>query len=220
LLKRSVPLVSGSVGTGKSTMGLHFIATGAAQKEPGLFVSLDEGPEQVARNAKALGIPWDEGGAARLIQSLYLSPENVRSSQFFSLLGDHIRAQKTRRLVLDGAAYLANTAEPFDELREMLLVLVSQFKLLDVTTLVMVESAQLYSTETIPDRSFASVADNLVMLRYELEAGALKPYIMVVKAHDSAHDPGCYTYALDNHGMAIQGRVSPSRATPRKAEET
>lgn len=219
LLQRSLSVVSGSTGVGKTTMGLQFIAAGAAMQEPGIYVSLDDGPEQIARSAEALGLPWRQACEAGLIQSRYLSPENVRTSQFFSVLGDMIRAQKTRRLVLDGAAYLGKLTVPADELREMLLVLVSQFKLLDVTALLLLESEAMYSSEEIPDQSFVSVADNILLLRYELAAGELQPYLMIVKAHDSAHERGAYAYSLDRQGLRIGQRVSPSRDAPRRAGE-
>lgn len=219
MLERSISLVSGSKGTGKTTLGLQFIAEGAARNEPGLYVSLDDGPDQIARSAQALGLPWSKAVEAGLIQSSYLSPENVRTSQFFSLLGDQIRAQKTRRLVLDGATHLAHAKEPADELREMLLVLVSQFKLLGVTAVLLLEAKALYATDAIPESTFASVADNLLLMRYELNAGALEPYLMIVSAHDSAHDRGAHACTLDDHGLRIGRRVTPTRVSPRPADE-
>src|SRR4029077_8200799 len=56
-LKRSVTLVSGSAGVGKSVFGLQFLLEGAAQKQPGLYVTLEEGPEQIMSGADALGLP-------------------------------------------------------------------------------------------------------------------------------------------------------------------
>ncbi len=211
LLKRSVTLVSGSKGVGKSTLGLQFIAEGVALNEPGIYVSLDDGPDQIARSAKAFGLPWAQATEAGLIECRYLSPESVRTSQFFSVLGDLIRVQKTRRLVLDGAAYLAQAKMPPDELREMLLVLVSQFKLLDVTTVLLLESESLYSTETAPAQSFASVADNFLVLRYALIAGKLEPYVLVVSTHDSAHNRRAHAYTLDKHGIRIGEHFDPGR---------
>jgi circadian clock protein KaiC len=219
LLKRSVTVVSGGKGTGKSVLGLQFIMAGVAENEPGLYISLDEGPEQIAQNAELLGIPWREASQQRLVQSNYLSPENVRSSQFFSIIGDLIRTQKTRRLVLDGAGYLGNENSPLDELREMLLVLISQFKLLDVTTVLMLESNSMFSTEAPPDRSFAALADNLLLLRYEQTLGELKPFVMVVKTHNSAHDWNSHYYKLDHGGMRIGGRVSSTGDSSFQSEE-
>lgn len=207
LLLRSTTLVSGGAGVGKTALGLQFIAAGAAAGEPGLFVSLEAGPDQVAQAAEAFGLPWRQGVEQGLIRSSFLSPEDVRTSQFFSILGDKMRAQKTRRVVLDGVGYMANGRMPADELREMLLVLVSQFKLLDVTALLMLDSEALYETGTTPANSFISVADNLLLLRYEEVEGELKPAMLVVKTHASVHDRRSHLYTLDQHGM----RLRPAR---------
>src|SRR6185312_7737794 len=55
LLERSVTLVSGSAGIGKSTLGLQFIIEGARRKEHGLYVALEEGPTQILNTAEGLG---------------------------------------------------------------------------------------------------------------------------------------------------------------------
>lgn len=214
LIERSISLVSGSKGVGKTTLGLQYIAAGAAQGEPGLYVSLDNGPEQIAKSAAGFGLAWAGPSASGLIQCSYLSPTNVRASQFFSLLSDQICKQKTRRLVLDGAAYLTRANEPADELREMLLVLVSQFKLLGVTALLLLEADAMYATESMPERGFSSVADNLLLLRYELAEGELRPYLVVANARDSAHDRGAYGYSLDHRGIQVGPRVQPGRSAP------
>lgn len=206
-LLRSATLVSGPVGAGKSTLGLQFIAAGVALKEPGLFISMDAGPEQIGRSAEALGFRWQQAADAGLFRSTYLSPENVRTSQFFSIIGDQIRLQGTRRLVLDGVGYLNNLNMASDELREMLLVLVSQFKLLDVTIVLLSEADGLKSSETLPDSSFVAVADNLLALAYEFSLGAYRPCLTVIKAHESAHDRGRYYYTLDGSGIQIGPRV-------------
>jgi circadian clock protein KaiC len=208
LLSRSMTLVSGGAGVGKTALGLQFIADGAARQAPGLYVSLEDGPDQIAQIAESFGLPWAQGEADGLIRSSYLSPEDVRTSQFFSILGDQIRAQKTRRLVLDGVGYLANGKMAPDELREMLLVLVSQFKLLGVTALLLLDTDALYATGTVPPNSFVSVADNLLLLRYELAGGEHRPYLMVVKTRESAHDRGSHAYTLDRHGMRVDRPAS------------
>lgn len=211
LLRRSATLVSGSTGIGKTTLGLQFLNAGLALHEPALFISLEEGPEQILRTAEALGFPFEKATRTGLLELSYLSPEAVRSSQFVSILADKIKAQKTRRLVLDGADRLVNMRVPQDERQELFIVLISQFKLLGVTTLLTLEADDLYRSEMIAYRDFSTIADNLLVLRYEQAPGGLEPYLMIVKTRGSLHDRGTYSFTVGHGGLRIGERALLSR---------
>jgi len=208
LLARSVTLVSGSAGIGKSTMGLQFAAEGFLRNEPALYVALEEGPAQIVKNGESLGLPLEAASAQGLVEIVYLSREHVRASQLLSLLADKIRAQQTRRLVMDGVSHLASPNMGEDELRQLLYVLVSRFKALDVTTLLTLESALMYSSETISDRHFSPVADNLVVLRYAALRGEIRPTLMVAKTRGSMHDFGTYYVSITKGGMRVGLRAA------------
>ena len=90
-LKRSITLVSGSAGIGKSTLGIQFLLAGAKSREPGLFVTVEEGEAQILSTADGLGLPLR---AAGLIEIVYLSRERVRATQFPSILTGKIKTNK------------------------------------------------------------------------------------------------------------------------------
>lgn len=52
---RNGPTSSGAAGTGKTTLGLHFLATGAAAGERTLYITLGESEARIRQNAAALG---------------------------------------------------------------------------------------------------------------------------------------------------------------------
>lgn len=63
----------GGPGTGKTMLGLHFLAAGAAHGEKNLFISLEETEQQIREDAAAVGI--DLTGLA----ILDLSPARISS---------------------------------------------------------------------------------------------------------------------------------------------
>lgn len=67
-------LVRGGPGTGKTTLGLHFLAAGIANGEKSLLITLGEPVEQIRKNAVTLGFESDN------IAFLDLSP----TSEFFT----------------------------------------------------------------------------------------------------------------------------------------
>ncbi|WP_437767730.1 ATPase domain-containing protein [Sorangium sp. So ce764] len=207
LLERSVTLLSGSAGIGKSTLSLQFLLEGCRREEPGLYVALEEGPAQLIRTAEALGLPLQEAIEKGLAEVIYLSRERVRPSQFLSLLTDKIRTQKTRRFVLDSVSHLAAEGIADDELRQLLYALITRFKALGVTTVLTLESSVMYSSETVTDRRFSPVADNLVVLRYTPMPGEIRPTLMVVKTRGSEHDFGTYHFTVGKGGARIGRRA-------------
>ncbi len=204
LLERSVTLVSGSAGIGKSTLGLQFIAEGAKRKEPGLFVSLEESPTQILRTAEALGLPLAAAIDAGLVEIIYLSRQHVQASQFLSILADKIGDKKIRRLVLDSANHIVTEGPVPEESRQMLCTLVARFKALGATTLLTLESKSMYSTDTITDHGFSPVADNIILLRYVAVPDEFQPSLAVVKTRGSAHSFGTYRYSIAKGGIHIE----------------
>lgn len=212
LLQRSVTLVSGSSGIGKSTLGLQFILEGARRKEPGLYVALEEGPAQLQVTAEGLGLSLKEATDKGLVELIYLSREHIRASQFLALLDDKIQARKTRRLVLDSVSQIVKDATIPQELRQLLHALIVRFKSRGVTSLLTLEADSLYSTETITDRGYSPVADNILLLRYARQPGELRPTLSVVKTRGSPHDRGTYYFDITQGGIRVGERVGGSTA--------
>ncbi len=208
LLKRSVTLVSGSTGVGKSTFGLQFLLEGARKQEPGLYVTLEEGPAQLLASADALGLPLRKAVDAGLVQILYISREDIRAGQFLTVLADRLTALKASRVVLDSASQMLTEHMVSDEFRHVLYKLVVRFKTLDITSVVMLEAASLFSTERVTELGLSPIADNLLMLRYKEAEGRLSPTLTIVKTRGSDHDHGTHAITVAKGGMRVGASVS------------
>jgi circadian clock protein KaiC len=217
LLERSVTLVSGSAGIGKTTLGLQFVLEGAERKEPGLYVALEEGPAQILKIAEELALPLGKAVNNGVVEIVYLSREHVRANQFLTILTDKIRAGKTRRLVLDSASHLVTEGLSTEELRQLLYGLVGQFKALGVTSLLTLESQEMYSTDSITDGGFSPVADNILLLRYAEVPGGIRPTVAVVKTRGSLHDRGTWYFDIAKGGVRIAERIDAAASTRAKA---
>ena len=207
LLERSVTLVSGSAGIGKSTLALQFVAEGARQQERCLFVTLEENPEELLGVAAALGIPLGEAVREGIVEFVYLSRRHVRANQLLTTLGEHLQGRQIRRVVIDSLSQISIGGLEPEEQRHMLEALVRRFKKDGATTLLTLEAASMYSTEPANDQGFSPIADNLVMLRYQIAAGELAPVLSVVKTRGSSHDRGIYQFAIGQGGARIGNRT-------------
>jgi circadian clock protein KaiC len=207
LLARSITLVSGSPGCGKSTLGLQFILQGTKSGEHGLVVTMEEGPAQILSTAQALELPLKEASERGLVEIFYLSREHVRAAQFLTILADKIRERGVSRLVLDGTSHIVDGGLSPDAPRQLLFNLATRFKMLGVTCLFTLEAKTMYSTQSATDQGFSTVADNLIMLRYARVQGERIPTLTVVKTRGTSHDRNTYGFSLGKGGIRISERV-------------
>ncbi|MCY1041275.1 AAA family ATPase [Corallococcus sp. bb12-1] len=219
LLRRSATLVSGSAGVGKSLFGIQFLLEGARAREPGLYVSMEEGPEQLLASAEALGLPLRAQLDAGLIQVLYVSREHLRAGQFLTVLSDQLKALKASRVVLDAATQLLTAHTSIDEFRHVLYKLVVRFKTLGITSVLTLESSSLSSMERVTDQGLSPIADNLLMLRYREASGRLAPTLTVVKTRGSGHDRRTHFMTVEQGGLRIGSSVSEFLAPPSASPE-
>jgi circadian clock protein KaiC len=209
LLARSITLVSGSSGIGKTTMAIQFLLAGVSRGEAGLYVSLEEGPEQLIASADSLGLPLGDAIARGLIEIVFVSRENIRIGEFLTVLADRLTASSATRVVIDAITHMINERLGLDELRHVLYKLAIRFKALDVTSWFTLEASSLHATDLVTERTLSPIADNLLMLRYRETEGQLLSTLAVVKTRGSAHDRGSHPFSISEGGA----RIGPAEVT-------
>jgi circadian clock protein KaiC len=220
VIEGSATFVAGSAGIGKSTLGMQFLLEGARSKEPGLFVSLEESPEQLRDMAKDLELPLEEALRSGLVEIVYLARERVRPNQVLATLTDTIRERKARRVVLDGASHLLSERAAPSEHRQLVDGLVSRFKELAVTGLLTFETQTLQASGTVTDRGVSPIADNLVMLRYAAAERGLTPTVTIVKTRGSDHDYRTHDVRIGAGGVRVEGLAGVARPVARSKKKT
>lgn len=220
LLARSATIVSGSAGAGKTSFALQFLLEGARTRSPGLYVTLEEGPEQLIASANALGLPLQAAIDDGLIDILYVSQERIRAGQLLSVLADRLQALKAERLVLDSMTQMKAPDMADDELRHIVYNLVVRFKTLGVTSLLTFEAASRFSTDLVTGQGFSPIADNLILLRFAMLGAQTVPTLAVAKTRGSPHANGTYRLVFGPGGMRLaqadRGTPSSSRRSSKK----
>src|SRR4029078_6167570 len=70
-------LLSGTAGTGKSTLAAHFVEAACLRGERALFFAFEESQEQIIRNMRSIGIDLE-----RFVKKGLLKVHNARPSTF------------------------------------------------------------------------------------------------------------------------------------------
>ena len=213
-LERSVTVVSGSTGIGKSTLGVQFLLAGEKRREKGLYVTLEEGPDQILRSADSLGLPLRRAVEKGLVEIVYLGGRRARPSEFLAVMIDRIKAQGARRLVLDSTTEIDTSIHETVELPRLLNSLVRDLKRLDVTTIFTIESKSMYSTSTITGRGVSPVADNILLLRYARAPEGLARTFTVVKTRGRAHDSRTHRFTIAEGGIHLEAPEKRKKKRP------
>ncbi len=205
LLRRSVTLVAGSPGIGKSTLGVQFLLEGAKRGEPGVVFTVEEGPAQLMASADSLELPLRRSVEEGLVEIVYLPRERLRPAHFLAVASDTIQARGARRVVLDSATHLVRAAGAADPAWSVLTRIAARLKRLGATSLLTVEAHALTATDPVTREGLSLVADNLLMLRYVEADGALQPTLTVVKTRGSAHDRATHELRFEPGGLRVGG---------------
>jgi circadian clock protein KaiC len=203
LFQDAVTLVSGSTGTGKSSLAVQFALAGAQRGEPAIVVGFEESREQMMRAVADWAYDVAELEAEGKLRFLIDYPESRTFEEHLVRIQGAVADLGATRLVLDSLTSLRRNG-PERSFREFTLGLTAFLKQHEVAGLLTVGQASLTGPElTATQEHVSSLTDTIVMLRYVEVYGELKRGIAVLKARGSSHDKTIREYSIGPDGIHI-----------------
>lgn len=204
-------LVSGTSGTGKTLFAMQFLYNGIVKyQEPGIFVTFEETPADIIRNASSFG--WDLQALIDRGQLFILDaspdPEGYEVSGNFDLsalierIQYAIRKYKAKRVSIDSVTAIFQQYDPAGVVRRELFRLTARLKQANVTTVMTTERTDEYG----PIARYGVeefVSDNVVILRNILEGEKRRRTIEILKLRGTTHMKGEYPFTITNDGINI-----------------
>lgn len=214
----SATVVIGSSGTGKTTIGLHFLA-GSTPEQPGLLFGFFESPQRVHAKARALGLDFAGPAAAGALHLMWHSQgEHVLDELAHRLLAE-IDARGVKRLVVDGLSGFFESAVTRERTGRFFSCLVNELRRRGVTALLTLETMDAVGSSVATPFGVSGFVDNLVFLRFAEARGQIKRLLSLTKMRDSHASQGVHEVVIGPTGMRIaqiyssDGDVIPT-ATP------
>ncbi len=201
---QSAILLRGAPGTGKTTFGLQFLLDGMHRGEAGLFISFEEFPQSLYRDAASLGWNLGEMEEAGKLRMVFTSPRVLQQSLATpdSNIVRTIHQLDIRRVVVDSLTHFTQIITDNHELRRTYHQVISAFRREGVTALYLGE--EMRSDYTNQERGHLSfVVDTLIMLRYLEIDSAIQRAIVVLKMRSSAHDTAIHGYTIGPNGITV-----------------
>jgi circadian clock protein KaiC len=220
----SITLLIGASGTGKTTLGLNFLAR-ATPDEPTLHFGFYETPERLKLKARALGFDLDPLIGSGALEVLWQpATENLLDGLGHRLL-HAVRRRSVRRLFIDGFGGFERATIHPPRLVEFFTALTNELRVLGVTTLGTWELRELYSPWIqAPEPEISSLVDNLIALRYVDQDSRLLRLLSILKVRDSAYDPAFREIDIGGHGISLprsfEGTAHALAGTARPADAT
>jgi circadian clock protein KaiC len=202
-------LICGSAGCGKTLFAMEFLMRGAMDYgEPGVFMTFEETPEDLAKNFISLGFDLPDMISRGLIATDHVHIERSEVAEtgeydlegLFIRLGSAIDAIGAKRVVLDTIEALFSGLSNTVILRAELCRLFHWLKDRGVTAVVTGESGDKTLTRYGLEEY---VADCVILLDFRIKEQLSTRRLRIVKYRGSSHGSDEYPFLIDESGLSI-----------------
>jgi len=212
-------LISGTAGTGKTSIATAFALNVCKSKEPCLFCAFEEAPNQVIRNMRSIGIHLEPLIKSGMLSFYYARPTLQNLELHFISIKKMIKERKPGVVILDPITNLM-TEGPNSDIRSMLTRFVDYLKTEQITVM-FTAAITVGSIERNPsDEGISSMVDTWMMVQdIELD-GERTRSLCVMKARGMNHSTEVRKFVISNKGIAlipIAGRESKNLAAVRRS---
>lgn len=204
LLPQKSYLLRGGPGSGKTTLGLHFLSCELTEQSSSIYITLGESAAQIQQTAQLIGIQSDQLHFLDLSPTTEIftqqqsydifSPSEVERSPITKSILDAIATYKPQRVVIDSMTqfrYLS--VDPF-QFRQQSIALLRYLTNQGATVLFTSEA----SIEA-PDEDLQFISDGIL----QLTATSAQHTIQVLKFRGSSFISGKHALRLSDEGMTV-----------------
>ena len=205
--------IVGSSGTGKTTFAMQFLMHGIDNGEQGLYITMEESPEQLMKEAELLG--WDmKKHHEKSLFFIHLKGKNFKKmidEQIPQLVKARSDYDIKTRVVIDPMTPVIWATEDKLQQRELIGKLFYTLKELGVVMATVEEHSRpgeiIGSDVLLP----VYLSDGVISLEYYPIGGAFNRTLKIIKMRGTHHGEGVYPYIFARGAGAII-RTSPSEA--------
>lgn len=209
--RESTIMVTGGPGTGKTTLAINYLVSGAVDyKEKGVYISLEEDPQRTINNIKgSFSWPIEELIKKKMLK--FIRAELYDFDKLKIMIEDEVESMKAKRLVVDPTTIISLFFEKPFEVRRSILDLDRTVKKLGCTTLMICEVPE--GTKGISVFGVEEfVADGIIIMHY-LEDGKFNRALSIRKMRATRHDIGVHPIEITKDGIVVypSERIEPSK---------
>jgi circadian clock protein KaiC len=202
-------LISGTAGTGKSSLAAHFAAAACRRGERALYFAFEESPSQIIRNMRSIGIDLQVWVKKGLLQFQANRPTFAGLEMHLTMMHKAINAFKPQVVIVDPLnSFVIGGNET--EVKAMLMRLVDFLKMNRITGLFTNLTSGGSALEQT-DIAISSLIDTWLLLRDIEIGGERNRGLYILKSRGMAHSNQIREFLLTDHGVELRDvYVGPS----------
>ncbi len=200
----SVTLLVGTPGSGKTLLGLSFLAASAQAGEPALLLGFHEKPEVLLQKADAVGLPVRKGIEDGLLHLHWRAPAELMADEFADWLLEFVREAGIRRLVIDAIEDVRQAIIPREREVYFLGALANRLRDGNVATFMMQDMPRIAGVNfDLPMAELSALMDNVLHTRYVEDGADMHRLIGVLKIRARHHDHSLREFQITAKGLRV-----------------
>ncbi|MCX7512147.1 ATPase domain-containing protein [Frateuria hangzhouensis] len=208
LLEGGLPAASGTLlvgptGSGKTTLGLHFLSRSHA-REPGLMLGFYETPAHIREKARSLGLDLDTPIEAGALELSWLPPAENIVDEVVRDIVNRARARNVKRVFIDGLVAIRDSLVITSRMPYVINALSMQLGAIGATVVYTSEIPELeLGHAMMPSDELSAMVDNVLLLNTGRRDHAFRRHLSVIKLRDSDFDPRTHEFHIGPAGIAF-----------------
>lgn len=193
-------MVSGSAGTGKTSIAAFMAHAACARGERVLFLSFEESPSQLVRNMRSIGLDLQQWVDSGLLLVHSVRPTAFGFEEHLAQLHRLVDQHEPRLAVLDAVASLGRAGSRTDTSS----VVSRDLDLLKGRGITAVMTTLMHANgEESSDIDVSSLVDTWLLLRNHESNGERNRLIFVIKSRGTAHSNQVREFVLTDRGAEL-----------------
>ena len=207
----STVLISGTAGSGKTSVAAQFAHAAAARGERCLWFAFEESSSQIMRNMRSVGIDLEPAVRRGMLAFHAVRPTICGLEMHLVTIHKLVRQFKPRIVIIDPITNFSAIGSE-EDVKAMLTRLIDYFKMQQITAVFISLNSGGDSAES-PDNAVSSLTDTWLLLR-DLQIGAERNRALyLLKSRGMAHSNQVREFLLTDRGVELQDvYVGPSGA--------
>ncbi len=210
LFRGSSVLISGTAGTGKSTIAAQFCAAACGRGDRALYFAFEESESQIIRNMRSVGIDLQHWVDQGLLLFRCVRPSRLGLEAHLASMQDLVSEFRPDVVVMDPISDLLHSGVG-EEVFEMLTREVDYLKSSGVTAVF--TSLNVVRDSENTEQRIGSLIDTWVVAKLEEADGARHRVLYVLKSRGMAHSHEIREFVLSPQGLEVTDVYRPARVS-------
>jgi circadian clock protein KaiC len=194
-------LISGTAGTGKSSIAAAFADKTCRDGGRCLYFSFEESPEQIIRNMRSIGFNLDQWRRKDLLRVSSVRPTLYGLEMHLASIHKMVKDFKPQSVVMDPITNMMGIGENA-EVKAMLTRVIDYLKSQGITTLFTSLTGGGEALEQ-SEVGISSLMDSWLLVRMLETSGERNRLLYVLKSRGMAHSNQMREYVLSNEGIKL-----------------